>query len=49
MAFTVTREILWESETASDKEVAKMEVQFIRLLQSNDPAFGYNRWPSIKG
>ena len=43
--FRVSREILWESETASDREVALKEVEFIRRYRSNDPAIGYNRWP----
>lgn len=43
--FTVRREILWESETASDEEVNRREVEFIRDLRANDPAVGYNRWP----
>jgi hypothetical protein len=43
--FTIRREILWESETASDSEVNLKEVEFIRALRSNDPAAGYNRWP----
>ena len=46
--FTITREILWESETATDKEVNAAEVQFIRQYQSNNPAIGYNRWPKFK-
>ncbi len=43
--FTIRKEILWESDTASDEEVAAKELQFIRLLRANDPAVGYNRWP----
>ena len=43
--FTIRREILWESESASDSEVSQKEVEFIRQLHSNDPAIGYNRWP----
>jgi hypothetical protein len=43
--FVVRKEILWESDTASDMEVSRKEVEFIRVLQSNDPAIGYNRWP----
>ena len=43
--FTVRKEILWESETASDADVSRREVQYIRALRSNDPAVGYNRWP----
>ena len=43
--FTVRREILWESETASDSEVSRKEVELILAYCSNDPAVGYNRWP----
>lgn len=46
-SFTVTREILWESETATDSEVATAEVEWIRKLRSNDPSVGYNRWPRV--
>jgi len=44
---TVRREILWESETASDTEVRAVESQFIRELQTNDPRFGYNQRPKL--
>jgi hypothetical protein len=43
------KEILWESETASDQDVNVKEVEFIQLLRSNDPAIGYNRWPKFNG
>ncbi|MFA7440363.1 MAG: CRISPR-associated protein Cas4 [Sphingomonadaceae bacterium] len=36
--FTITREILWESADATDKEVTKMEVYYIRKLRANDPS-----------
>src|SRR5438132_8704790 len=39
----VRKEILWESQTATDQEVNAKEVEFILLLRSNDPAVGYNR------
>lgn len=45
--FTIRKEILWESETASDREVNAKEVEFIRALRSNDPDIGYNRWPKL--
>ena len=45
--FTIRREILWESETASDEEVSQKEVELIRLHRSNDPTVGYNRWPKF--
>ena len=47
--FSVRKEVLWESETASDAEVSQAEVRFIRSLGSNDPAIGYNRWPRFHG
>ena len=43
--FTITRQILWESETASNADVNRKEVEFILALRSNDPNVGYNRWP----
>ena len=43
--FTICREILWESETATDAEVCRTEINFIRQFNSNDPLIGYNRWP----
>jgi GNAT superfamily N-acetyltransferase len=43
--FTIRKEILWESGTASDKEVNEREVEFILKLRSNDPSIGYNQWP----
>jgi hypothetical protein len=46
--FTIRREILWESETATSAEVTVKEVEFILALKSNDSAIGYNRWPQIK-
>jgi hypothetical protein len=47
--FTIRREILWESETATDSEVALKEAELIRELRANDPAVGYNRWPKFDG
>jgi hypothetical protein len=45
--FTIRKQILWESETASDGEVNAMEVKFIRDLKANDPSIGYNQWPKF--
>ncbi|KUH98036.1 hypothetical protein AU190_22285 [Mycolicibacterium acapulense] len=42
---TVRKEILWESETATDAEVRAMEIKLIRETGANDPAIGYNLWP----
>lgn len=46
--YTIRKQILWESADCTDKELAAMEVHFIRENQSNNPAFGYNRWPAFK-
>jgi len=42
---TVRKEILWESETATDAEVRKMERHFICQTEANNPAIGYNLTP----
>ncbi|QNK40144.1 GIY-YIG nuclease family protein [Caproicibacter fermentans] len=46
--FTITKEILWDSETATDAEVNKKEVEYIQLYNSNNPLIGYNRWPKFR-
>lgn len=46
--FTIRKEILWESKSATDKEVSKKEVEFIKAFSSNNPAIGYNQWPKFK-
>jgi hypothetical protein len=43
--FTIRKQILWKSGTASDSEVNRLETQFIIELQSNNPVIGYNRTP----
>jgi hypothetical protein len=43
--FTIRREILWESATATPAEVTRKEIEFILALHANDPAVGYNRSP----
>jgi hypothetical protein len=46
-SYSVHKEILWESETATEAELAAKEVEFIQKYRSNDPAIGYNRWPRL--
>jgi len=46
--FTIRKEIIWESETASDEDVNQKEIEFIKKFISNDPTIGYNRWPKFK-
>jgi hypothetical protein len=46
--FTIRKEILWESSTASQSEVSQKEIEFIRQFRSNDPRIGYNQWPKLK-
>src|SRR5436190_10548341 len=43
--FTVRKEILWESETATKAEVTLKEIELILAHRSNDPSVGYNRRP----
>jgi len=45
---TVTREILWESQTASVSEVLAVEREMILRFKSNDPEIGYNQRPLPK-
>jgi hypothetical protein len=46
--FTIRREIIWQSEDATDREVNKKEVELILKYQSNNPKIGYNRLPKFK-
>ena len=45
--FSIRKEILWESVSATDIELSSKEVKYIRSLRSNDPAVGYNQWPKF--
>lgn len=46
--FTISKEILWESENATDKEVNKKEMDLIIKYELNNPSIGYNRIPKYK-
>lgn len=46
--YTLRKEILWESETATEAELSAKEVEMIRLHRSNDPSIGYNQWPRFR-
>jgi len=46
--FTIRKEIIWESDTATDAEVNQREIEYIKSFRANDPAIGYNRWPKLK-
>ncbi len=46
--FTIRKQILWESESASDQEVNAKEVEYILQLHANDSVIGYNQWPKFK-
>lgn len=46
--FVVRKEILWESASAPDSEVNRVEIEYIHALRSNDPEVGYNRWPKLR-
>jgi hypothetical protein len=47
--YCVCKEILWESETATEEELSQQELHFIRKYGSNNPDIGYNRFPPFKG
>lgn len=47
-SFTVTRDILWQSETATRTEVTQVEIEHILRLRSNDPSIGYNQTPLFR-
>ena len=46
--FTIRREILWQSNEATEREVNKKEVELILKHKSNNPKVGYNRCPKYK-
>jgi len=46
--FAIRKEILWESENATDNEVNQKEIEFIAFWESNNPSIGYNQWPKFK-
>ena len=48
MDFTIRKEILWESEFATNAEVSSKEREFILHFRSNDPSVGYNRRPKFR-
>ncbi len=48
LALTVRKEILWESESATDTEVRAKEMQLIRETGANNPDVGYNRTPRYR-
>lgn len=46
--FKIRKEIIWESETASNQEVNLKETEYILLFKSNDPTIGYNQRPRFR-
>jgi hypothetical protein len=46
--YALQKEILWESDDATESDLAAKEVEMIRKYRSNDPEVGYNRWPKFK-
>ncbi len=45
---TIHREILWESSSATDRQVRLKEIEFIIALQANNPSVGYNLKPKCR-
>lgn len=46
--FTIRKEIIWQSSTATRAEINAKEAELIIEFRANDPAIGYNRWPKLK-
>ena len=46
--FTIRREILWQSNDATNIEANKKEIELILKYKSNNPRIGYNRSPKLK-
>ena len=46
--YTARKTILWESDTATDKETRDMERKFIVETGANNPAIGYNLTPRFR-
>jgi len=46
--FTIKRQILWESKTATKSKVIKKEMELIIYHKSNNPEIGYNRSPKFR-
>jgi len=46
---TLRKQILWESETATNAEVTAIEIKLILEHKSNDPKIGYNKRPRYRG
>ena len=45
--FTIRKEIIWESESATKFEVSKKEMELIKFNKSNNPKIGYNQLPKF--
>ena len=45
--YTLRKQILWESDTATETELSAKEVEMIRKHRANHPKVGYNRWPNF--
>jgi len=48
MDYTVRKQILWESDDATEQKLSEIEIKFIREYRSNYPEIGYNRFPPFK-
>lgn len=46
--FTIRKQILWQSSSATAQEVNSKEIEMILEFRSNNPAIGYNIRPKHK-
>lgn len=48
MDFTIRKQILWQSPSATAQEVNAKEIEMILEYRSNNPAIGYNIKPEYR-
>jgi len=46
--FTIRKEIIWESNTATNQEVTQKEIELILKYNSNNSQIGYNQRPKFR-
>ena len=47
--FIIRKEILWESDSATNEEVNATELAYILAFDANNPVVGYNQRPKFRG
>ena len=45
--FSIRKELLWETKTATRKQIDAKELEYINKYHSNNPLVGYNKRPKF--